>query len=77
MAKAILTKKSLVLKYQKGVDNNGDPKFSTQKFSKIRVDADDSKLYEVGQALIDLLASEFNSVLKEDDFRFEEEAPII
>lgn len=74
MAKAILTKKSLVLKYQKGVDNNGDPKFSTQKFSKIRVDAEDTKLYEVGQALAALLASEFNSVLKEDDFKFVEDA---
>lgn len=77
MAKAILTKKSLVLKYQKGVDNNGDPKFSTQKFSKIRVDAEDSKLYEVGQALTVLLASEVNFVLKEDDFKFEEAAPEI
>ncbi|MGL4572691.1 MAG: DUF1659 domain-containing protein [Clostridium sp.] len=77
MAKAILTKKSLVLKYQKGVDNNGDPKFSTQKFSKIRVGAEDSKLYEVGQALTALLASEVNFVLKEDDFKFEEATPEI
>ncbi|MDZ5255141.1 DUF1659 domain-containing protein [Clostridium sp. LIBA-8841] len=77
MAKAILTKKSLVLKYQKGVDNNGDPKFSTQKFSKIRVDAEDSKLYEVGEALTALLASDVNFVLKEDDFKFEEAAPEI
>ena len=41
MAKAILTKKSLVLKYQKGVYDSGSPKFSTQKFSKIKVDAED------------------------------------
>ncbi|MDK0654186.1 DUF1659 domain-containing protein [Clostridium perfringens] len=47
MAKAILTKKSLVLKYQKGVYDSGSPKFSTQKFSKIKVDAEDEKLYEV------------------------------
>ena len=70
MAKAILTKKSLVLKYQKGVD---DPKFSTQKFSKIKVDAEDAKLYEVGKALADLLSSRVNSVLKEDDFKFVED----
>ena len=68
MAKAILTKKSLVLKYQKGVDDSGSPKFSTQKFSKIKVDAEDEKLYEVGKA--DLLSSRVNSVLKEDDFKF-------
>ncbi|XZH38903.1 DUF1659 domain-containing protein [Clostridium perfringens] len=71
MAKAILTKKSLVLKYQKGVDDSGSPKFSTQKFSKIKVDAEDEKkLYEVGKALADLLSSRVNSVLKEDDFKF-------
>lgn len=70
MAKAILTKKSLVLKYQKGVDDSGRPKFSTQKFSKIKVDAEDAKLYEVGKALADLLSSRVNSVLKEDDFKF-------
>ena len=64
MAKAILTKKSLVLKYQKGVYDSGSPKFSTQKFSKIKVDAEDEKLYEVGKALA------VNSVLKEDDFKF-------
>ena len=48
MAKAILTKKSLVLKYQKGVDDNGNPKFSTQKFSKIRVELKNiiPKLYQ-------------------------------
>ncbi|MGG5460145.1 DUF1659 domain-containing protein [Clostridium sp. B9] len=76
MAKAILTKKSLVLKYQKGVDDNGNPKFSTQKFSKIRVDAEDSKLYEVGKALADLILSDVAQVLKEDDFKFEEQAPV-
>lgn len=47
MAKAILTKKSLVLKYQKGESDSGSPKFSTQKFSNIKVDAEDEKLYEV------------------------------
>ena len=73
MAKAILTKKSLVLKYQKGVDDSGSPKFSTQKFSNIKVDSEDEKLYEVGQALGELLSSQVSSILKEDDFDFVEE----
>lgn len=73
MAKAILTKKSLVLKYQKGESDSGSPKFSTQKFSNIKVDAEDQKLYEVGQALGELLSSQVSSILKEDDFDFVEE----
>lgn len=73
MSKAILTKKSLVLKYQKGVDDSGSPKFLTQKFSKVKVDAEDTKLYEVGKALSELLESKVNSILKEDDFKFVED----
>lgn len=77
MAKAILTKKSLVLKFQKGVDDNSKPKFATQKFSKISLAADDAKLYEVGVALAGLLASETNFVLKEDDYHFEAAPSVI
>ncbi len=76
MAKAILTKKSLVLKFQKGVDDNSNPKFATQRFSKINVAAEDEKLYEVGKALAGLLASETNFVLKEDDYQFETDSSI-
>ena len=64
MAKAILTKKSLVLKYQKGESDSGSPKFSTQKFSNIKVDAEDEKLYEVGQALGGSVSSQVSSVSK-------------
>ncbi|WP_300260839.1 DUF1659 domain-containing protein [Clostridium sp.] len=73
MSKAILTKKSLVLKYQKGVDDSGSPNFLTQKFSKVKIDAEDTKLYEVGKALSELLESKVNSILKEDDFKFVED----
>lgn len=68
--KGNLNKEKLSIKVSKGVDDSGRPKFSTQKFSKIKVDAEDEKLYEVGKALADLLSSRVNSVLKEDDFKF-------
>lgn len=73
MARAILTKKSLVLKYQGGVDSSGNPKFKAQKFSKIKVDAEDEKIYEVGKFLSNLLSSKVSSILKEDDFKFVED----
>ncbi|WCM70092.1 DUF1659 domain-containing protein [Clostridium perfringens] len=68
--KGNLNKEKLSIKVSKGGDDSGSPKFSTQKFSKIKVDAEDEKLYEVGKALADLLSSRVNSVLKEDDFKF-------
>ncbi len=49
MAKSNLNKEKLSIKVSKGVDDSGSPKFSTQKFSKIKVDAEDAKLYEVGK----------------------------
>lgn len=77
MANAILTKKSLILKYQNGESDLGAPKFSTQSFSNIKVDAEDERLYEVGQALGALLTSRVISVLKEDNFNFVEDDLVI
>lgn len=77
MARAVLTKKSLILKYQNGEDDLGSPKFSTQRFSNVKVDAEDEKLYEVGQALGSLLVTKVNSIEKEDKFNFVEDDMLI
>ena len=63
MAKAILTKNTLVLKYQNGVDDKGDPKYTTQKFSRIKLQATDDSILAVGQALGGLLASDNLSLI--------------
>ena len=68
MAKAILTKNTLVLKYQNGVDDKGDPKYTTQKFSRIKLQATDDSILAVGEALGGLLASENREVLKEENY---------
>ena len=73
MAKAILTKNTLVLKYQNGVDDKGDPKYTTQKFSRIKLQATDDSILEVGQALGGLLASDNKEVLKEENYILEQE----
>ena len=57
MAKAILTKNTLVLKYQNGVDDKGYPKYTTQKFSRIKLQATDDAILAVGEVLGELLAS--------------------
>ena len=66
MAKAILTKNTLVLKYQNGVDDKGDPKYSTQKFSRIKLQATDESILAVGEALGNLLSSDNKEVQKEE-----------
>ena len=73
MAKAILTKNTLVLKYQSGVDDKGDPKYTTQKFSRIKLQATDDSILAVGQALGGLLASDNKEVLKEENYVLGEE----
>ena len=73
MARAILTKNTLVLKYQNGVDDKGDPKYTTQKYSRIKLQATDDSILAVGQALGGLLASDNKEVLKEENYVLGEE----
>lgn len=70
-ANSVITKNSLVLKYQNGVDDKGNPKFTTQKFSRIKLQATDEAMKNVGTALGALLFSDNTQVLKEQDFIIE------
>lgn len=70
-ANSVITKNSLVLKYQNGVDDKGNPKFTTQKFSRIKLQGTDEAMKNVGTALGALLFSDNTQVLKEQDFIIE------
>ncbi|MGL5245656.1 MAG: DUF1659 domain-containing protein [Sarcina sp.] len=72
MAKSTITKSTLGLKYQVGTDDNGNPKFATQKYSKIKVGASDDAILAVGKALSSLLFTEGALILKEQDFIVDE-----
>ena len=65
-AKTTLTKNTLVLRYENGVDDKGNPKFTTQKFSRIKLTASDDSILQVGEALNSLIASDNTSVSKEE-----------
>ena len=65
-AKTTLTKNTLVLRYESGVDDKGNPKFTTQKFSRIKLTASDDAILQVGEALNNLIATENSSVSKEE-----------
>jgi hypothetical protein len=68
MATSTLTKNSMVIKYQIGVDTQGNPKYSTQKFSKVKESLTDDNFYAVGSELIKLLDSPSALVQKEQSF---------
>lgn len=68
MARATLTKNTMVLRYQTGVDTEGNPKYTTQKFSRIKIQATDSGILEVGESLNRLIDSENKEVLKEENY---------
>ena len=65
---AALEKNVVILKYQKGVDDKGDPKFATQRFSKIKDDATDDSVLSVGNAINTVIASEEKEVFKEETY---------
>lgn len=68
MATSTLTKNAMVIKYQVGVDGKGDPKYSTQRFSKVKSSATDDTFQAVGSELIKLLDSPNALVQKEQSF---------
>jgi len=68
MAQALLTSKSLVIKYKIGMDAAGRDVFKRQGFSNISDIATDDNLYAVGTAIGNLLNTEIYSVLKEDSY---------
>ncbi|MEQ8197202.1 MAG: DUF1659 domain-containing protein [Clostridiaceae bacterium] len=68
MAEAVLTTKSLIIKYKKGIDAEGKDVFRRLGFTNISNTAIDDNLYAVGTAIGNLLNTEIYSVLKEDSY---------
>lgn len=52
--------------YKVGEDENGKDIVKSQKFSKIKKDASDEALYEIGSAMTSLLEGEIQKIVKED-----------
>lgn len=58
---------SMKMRYQQGVNNNGDPVFVNRTFSKIKVTAADQDIYDVAVALNSLQNSPLTAVYRLDD----------
>lgn len=65
-AKATLYKNTLVLKYRTGIDENDNPKYSTQRFSRISLNATDDAIHTVGSLMLTMIASNNKELLKEE-----------
>jgi hypothetical protein len=59
---------ALVIKYTKGQNQDGSPKFQIQKFSKISVAATDEEVYNLGVLIGSVLISEPTEIKKLDDY---------
>jgi hypothetical protein len=68
MATSTLIKNAMVIKYQVGVDEKGQPKYSTQKFSRVKDSITDDNFQAVGSELIKLLDSQNCLIQKEQSF---------
>lgn len=66
MANTNIIKSSLVLQYEYGKDEDGNPKVQSQKFSKVNASAEASVFKTVGDALATLLADKTVNVQKQD-----------
>lgn len=58
---------SMKMRYQQGVNNNGDPVFVYRTFSKIKVTATDQDIYDVASVLNSLQNSPMLAVYRQDD----------
>ncbi|WP_041274694.1 DUF1659 domain-containing protein [Desulforamulus reducens] len=58
---------SMKLRYQKGVNNNGDPVYVNKTFSKVKVTATDQDIHDVAAALNSLQNSPMLAVYRVDD----------
>lgn len=58
---------SMKLRYQKGVNTNGDPVYVNRTYSKVKQSATDQDLYEVAQAINSLQNNAVLAVYRVDD----------
>ncbi|MEG6523079.1 DUF1659 domain-containing protein [Desulfotomaculum sp. 1211_IL3151] len=58
---------SMKMRYQQGVNHNGDPVFVNRSYSKIKVTATDQDIYDVAAVLNSLQNSPLLAVYRQDD----------
>lgn len=68
MAEAILTKQSLVIKYQSEIDKEGKEIYKRQGFSNISSAATGDNLCAIGNDIGAVLVTQIYSVMKENKF---------
>lgn len=66
MPEATIYKNTLTLKYQTGIDENENPKYTYQRFSRIKTDASHYDIYVVGSLFNGIIASNNKEVLIEE-----------
>ncbi|GAB6159317.1 hypothetical protein JCM39194_25170 [Desulfotomaculum varum] len=58
---------SLKLRYQKGVNANGDPVYVNRTYQRVKLTATDQAIYEVAQAISSLQEQTLLGVYRVDD----------
>lgn len=67
MARSILTKNALVVRFCDGQNENGDDTFKQVRFSKIKLQATDESLLATGNAIAGLLEYESQLEVKKEE----------
>ncbi|WP_238904099.1 DUF1659 domain-containing protein [Clostridium sp. YIM B02506] len=68
MTEVILTSLALVVEYKSGLDKEGNDVYKKQRYSKISENATDESLYDVGNAIGQVLDTQTYRVSKENKF---------
>ena len=58
---------SLKLRYQKGVNGNGDPVYVNRTYSKVKTTANDQALHEVAMSISGLQTTPVQGIYRVDD----------
>jgi hypothetical protein len=62
-----VVKSALSLKYKEGVDQTGKDIIKAKKFSNVKTDAEDSKIYSVANALSPLMKYPVLDIVRSDE----------
>lgn len=68
MTETILTSQSLVIEYKSGINEEGKDVFKRQRYSNLSESAADDSLYEIGNAIGQILNTEIYRISKENKF---------
>ena len=66
MAQAIMTSSKLLVSYETGLNEKGEPIFKTKTYSNVKEEATADQLYSVGQALASLSNDPLSGVKRND-----------